>query len=1106
MSIFKLSEEQEAAVDISQNIAVSAGAGSGKTRVLTNRFLKLLEAGLNIEEIAAITFTEKAALEMKERIRAAINEKLQHTDNDKWRNILDKLTRANISTIHGFCAKIVRENAASVGIDFKFSIIGDVEKREALYNIYNSVLKQFYETAEYNDIISNITELYGKGYFASGMLKELLNVRTKIKNEGKKTETLYAEYSKDPLIEFLLSLLINIDKAYTNFKLTEDVLDYDDLENYCYDIVQNKEIMKRYKNRYKRFLVDEFQDTNIIQKNIIYSFVSDENNELMDKRLFVVGDPKQSIYGFRGADHEVFEKVSEDIGINGSKCLSDCYRSKNEIIIGINEIFKKLIKNYEPLVCPDKNAEIAQKRIIILNYKNEKQNNSITEIKEAIRSNNFDQFSSTLEKLKVDQNIKNDDNIDGNAVIKGIEILLNKGLRYKDICILVRSKYLIDNIEGQLKKYNIPYCIIGGRGFYNKAEVAEILNLLKVINDGFSGQELNEKNIIRLLRSYIFNVPDDLLYKIKIEQLENNCTNYFEAAAYVIDGLSKAEHGDILRYAYLSLKELAELKEKLSVAELLKAIIKKLGIKEKVLSQENGRQKYRNIEKLILTADTLDKENLFSFEEFIEYIDKLNDNNSDEAEASLDTEDTEAVKIMTIHQSKGLEFEGVILPGMDKDQLYTTNEELENENFIYYNSKIISRYIMESDYEESEDYRSYKEYRLLKEIEEVTRILYVALTRAKQYILMTGKESEQEPAEILEEKDKIKQLNTFMKQIKYALKTGEADAVIDFINYEAAEDLAVVKSTKINEEKIKTEAIEKRLQFNCEATGRKYISASKYMKYKKCPRRFFVESILNVKLNRLSLNESYDDTSQEEASVEADEFEDENTNVTISASELGSFVHKTLEYKVKTKLNNYEIINKAYSNMFGQEKALSEAEKADIFRKAEQFIKNYEKIEENRIPLGELVYCEEEAEYTIALIKDIKTLIAGFIDRLEVYKKDSKYIAVITDYKTNHIYGDKIDELTKVYAEQLNIYGKAVKAALSIDGRKIDEIKLYLYFLDAAVAKEVTFDEEKITEKIEDMVNVLCKDFNKLSIDFYPKAEGGQCEKCDYESVCVSRI
>lgn len=90
-------------------------------------------------------------------------------------------------------------------------------------------------------------------------------------------------------------------------------------------------------------------------------------------------------------------------------------------------------------------------------------------------------------------------------------------------------------------------------------------------------------------------------------------------------------------------------------------------------------------------------------------------------------------------------------------------------------------------------------------------------------------------------------------------------------------------------------------------------------------------------------------------------------------------------------------------------------------------------------------------------------------------------------------------------AERADLFSKAVKSAFNIDGRKIDEIKLYLYFLDAATAKEVPFDEEKTTEKIEDMGNVLCKDFNKLSTDFYPKAEGEQCEKCDYKSVCLQQ-
>ena len=128
---FGLNREQSEAVDVEKNISLSAGAGSGKTRVLTSRFLTLLDSGTSIDEIVAITFTEKAALEMKSRIRSGILDKIAIEDSESrglWQHQLDNLNRANINTIHSFAATIVRENAAYLGIDFNFGIVNQIQK------------------------------------------------------------------------------------------------------------------------------------------------------------------------------------------------------------------------------------------------------------------------------------------------------------------------------------------------------------------------------------------------------------------------------------------------------------------------------------------------------------------------------------------------------------------------------------------------------------------------------------------------------------------------------------------------------------------------------------------------------------------------------------------------------------------------------------------------------------------------------------------------------------------------------------------------------------------------------------------------------------------
>lgn len=210
-SIFKLSHQQEEAIDITKNIAVSAGAGSGKTRVLTNRYLKLLESGINIEEIVAITFTEKAALEMKERIRGAINEKLESSsaqDKKKWHQSLDKLSRANISTIHSFCAKVIKENAASLGIDFKFEIINEIDKNNVLSQAMEKSFEQIISCGKYDEIVKKLVNAFDEKYLNDSFKNELAVIRDRILKQGKKLEDVYEELQNDELPNFVLKILL----------------------------------------------------------------------------------------------------------------------------------------------------------------------------------------------------------------------------------------------------------------------------------------------------------------------------------------------------------------------------------------------------------------------------------------------------------------------------------------------------------------------------------------------------------------------------------------------------------------------------------------------------------------------------------------------------------------------------------------------------------------------------------------------------------------------------------------------------------------------------------------------------------------------------------
>lgn len=1110
-SIFGLSEEQEKAVDITKNIAVSAGAGSGKTRVLTNRYLRLLEGGLEIEEIAAITFTEKAALEMKERIRKAISEKISSSDSyhkKQWMNHLDKLNRANISTIHGFCSNIVRENAAFLGVDFSFSIIDGIDKAMFLREASQNAIEHCIELEEYKEVVEKLKSVFGEEYLQGTFTEEVLRIRDSVLEEGNSIKKLCENSEESSIRKFCLAVASEIEEAYLNYKLKQDFLDYDDLETMTLKVLGIKSLRERYRNRYKTLLVDEFQDTNSIQKNILYKIAADDDGRLIDKKLFVVGDFKQSIYGFRGTDYTIFKQVSKDI--ENEVSLSTCYRSKSEIIKGINSIFSELIDGYQPLKCP-KDEEIREKRIKLLTYEKTRKtsNNVYTEVKNMLQGKESKKFEDIYQALKALKDSSNDiivkENKEGTAVIKAIKLLRDKNLEFKDICILVRSRAVIPDIEAELKRRNVPYCIIGGVGFYQKAEVDEILNLYKVIVRGFSGEFTYEenKNFIQVLRGSLFETSDDTLLKMDIEKEESNLENFYEALKVIADGM----HSEKLLNTADVLEKLAALKEKFSVVQIIKAIIKECNVFEIMLCQDNGLQKFRNIEKLLQEAEKFDKDQLFTLEQFADYINLLDEENGDDSEAALDTDDSEAVKIMTIHQSKGLEFKGVIIPKIHSDLLSMSKKD--KPNLVYSKNSIILSKDLEDTKLTTPEYEEYLNSKLEKEIEETERLLYVAMTRAEDYVILTGGDDGKDPAPIKDETDKIKELNSFLKQLKYTFNVGNADKeLIEFINSDDIEDLEIIKRD-IPKVQIDKEKLQKSLHYKGNIKNSASVSASKYMKYKKCPRRFYVESVLNVNAGNYVnvINEPTENFKEDLETAEVEMNEQVKDPVKyLKASELGTIVHKIIEYKnSELNISDELLTEKVVSKTLDKDSTISLENRTKIIHKIKKYIKNYELIEKNRKNLGESILSQNEVYFLISPLEDRKTMLTGFIDRLEVFKSEDKNVAVITDYKTNYIDSDEtLCNLVKIYTPQLRLYGKAIKDNLYVGGRKIDKVLLKIYFLGKGICVDVPYRNESVERTINDMDKIFGRNLETMNVEDFPKAEKHECEKCVYKDICLN--
>ncbi|QCX34008.1 hypothetical protein FDN13_09985 [Caloramator sp. E03] len=1096
---YEVNEEQFYAIDITKNIAVNAGAGSGKTRVLTARYLRLLKEGAadSVDNIVAITFTEKAALEMKERIRKLIDIEIQKSSDinlkNKWKKIKEDMENSHISTIHSFCDGIIRENYNLLGIDPNYSIIEDVDKGTVLDRITIEAINDIIYDENFSEALKYLIELYDTDFIVAGGLKDcLLSCYFKIKECGYDIEKA-KEISKDVLNDFpgvdsikdkistlqqtIFAMIQKIHESYEKFKLEEGYLDFNDLEIYALKLLRNKEVSLYYKKRFKYFLVDEFQDINEIQKNIIYNLVCDDNN-IEERKIFIVGDHKQSIYGFRGTDYKIFKEVSEKIKKNGEeRFLSTCFRSQPNIINAVNEIFVHLLTPYESLKPSDENKNIEGKKVELISYikQGSKCDDYWKDNKELLKKGSKEQVLEFLQNLIDNTKGELKFDIEAKILAKRIKKLTKEGFNYKDIAVLLRSRTNLSNFEDEFIKNDIPYCVLGGLGFFEKQEIIDIMNLYKILFD-----EKDYLSLFAVLRSPIFSISDSLIVII-IEKIINGIDIYT-----ALSSIDCKDEENCIKRAALIINKLKNERYFYNAYDLLKRIIKETNYDEILLSQPNGFQKFRNLEKLLNIALEFVNKDIYSSKEFPAYI-RVLENYSESSEALLDTEDSDAVKILTIHASKGLEFKAVIVPCMSKDLTYNI---IYNKPKIYFDNNLGIVFLMKNDKNEYKPeanpiYNEFYKKACEREIEDSKRLLYVAATRAKEYLGFLGYEIDVKDNDIL---------NSFMKQIKYGLKMCSKEDLIEKIDGKLLIDEKYDDESALKENKITVcDSYKKMLRWNYDIIPSIQSSISRYLLYKECNRKYFFQYIAGIKdtgniLKGLDLHEDINYKL------------DDNTD--ISASVKGTIIHRILE-KMQNNKSCFDIEHEAEkiikefldSNDFGFETVKFNIKK---------YIEGYFKIESSINNSLKKVKVETELSFRYPVLENSSIYINGVIDRIDIFKDKDSYKAYIIDYKSNRIDNIKrLNELAEYYKYQLMIYKRAVERLYRIDNRNVEVIGNYLYFLDCGEYRFFDFKDDEI--------NLFLKEFSDAFsyIGTYDKLEdyscnmSTHCENCDFNYICI---
>lgn len=592
--LFGLNDAQrDAVMAVNGPVLIIAGAGSGKTRVLTHRIAYMLEQDISPYSILALTFTNKAASEMKERISKIVS--------------TEAASKIWAGTFHSIFARILRVEAEKIGYSNSFSIYDTDDSLSVIKKAMDSLMlsQQQYPAQAMRGRISSAKNSMIRSYEYEQSAETLLQ---------KQTAIVYAEYEKR--------------------LRAANAMDFDDLLLNFIDLLNSdKEILKKYQNRFRYMLVDEYQDTNRAQYHAVNMLAKQYQN------LCVVGDDAQSIYRWRGADIRNILDFQKDFPHAKVFRLEQNYRSTKTILSAADAVIR---------------------------YNRE-------QIPKKLWTDNVDGEPIGLLNC-------NDDRDEAEKIANIIKRDAVGELQYKNIAILYRTNAQSLSLEQSLRKLNIPYTIIGGMSFYKRKEIKDTLCYLKIL--------INPKDTESFLR--VVNEPPRGLGDVSLNHLrkfaEHKTLSLYEAfqKAETCEGLQQRAINSSRNFAmFLNANIEKNLKE--NSAAMIMDYIESTGLPQmyKEIGTEEALDKWNNIQQLLsdISSYYRTSENP-TLEEYLQQISLISD---------IDESDTSKNKLnlMTLHSAKGLEFPVVFLAGMEQglfplEKASQDPSEMEEERRLFY--------------------------------------------------------------------------------------------------------------------------------------------------------------------------------------------------------------------------------------------------------------------------------------------------------------------------------------------------------------------------------------------------------------------------------------
>lgn len=547
-------KQREAVEHIDGPCLVIAGAGSGKTKVLTTRIANLIAQGIPSYNILAITFTNKAAHEMKERLEKLVS------DN-----------QAFVGTFHSFGVRIIRENAPLLGLDRNFSILDS----DDVLSIIKKILKDNgYDT---------------KNNPPSYIRNRISTIKNDMLTDDEINNTLRTPQDK---------IAIEVYYQYMDVLRKNNSVDFDDLLRLPVKLfTEHKDVLADYQEKYRYILIDEYQDTNEVQYKLSKLLAKKYQN------IFIVGDPDQSIYMFRGANFRNILNFEKDYKNAKVIPLEENYRSTTSILDTANSVIKN-------------NKERKEKKL----------------------------WSSKGEGSKVKYLRAYDGKHEINLVLDEIKRLLEQGYEKKNISVLYRTNAQARLVEEMFLKANVPYKVVGSYYFYSRKEIKDLICYLRLI--------LNNNDEISLRR--IINVPKRGIGPSTIQKLENVAKEKNISIFEAIESGREKEFKDLIL-------DLTQKSEDLTLTELIDLILDETNMKSEYENYKSLENELRldNLEEFKSITKTFEERTgSVSLADFLEEISLI-------ADVTEHKEDEDVVTLMTIHSAKGLEFEVVFLIGME---------------------------------------------------------------------------------------------------------------------------------------------------------------------------------------------------------------------------------------------------------------------------------------------------------------------------------------------------------------------------------------------------------------------------------------------------------